>query len=546
MMLTSFRPWLQQAACQQRTTSSAPATISRRTFTYSTLATTALAGLPTRSLWADVSDAAPIPARVDAIGLSGTAVSLAAADIKDLRAALHGHLLLAADKGYDTARRIWDPSFDHHPALIVRCADAHDVVLAVQFAGAHQLRTGVRAGGHSVSGQSVPEGGLMLDVSPMKAIRVDAKQRRAYAQGGVLLGELDRATQAVGLATTLGTVSDTGIAGLTLGGGVGLLMRVHGLSIDNLISVDVVTADGKLLHASQQDNPDLFWALRGGGGNFGVATAFEYRLHPVQHKVLTGVRVYPYSAARSVFAAVTELADRSPDELFLGVALQNAGTGEHPGRTVGCLMGYMGEDPAVGLKLFEPLDKLGRPLVDAVAAKSYLAAQGNRDAERSDHPRAGGPANVAVPSVPKTWYESGYLYSAPDALCDEIIRRFNEVPANLDAQAGFSQMGGAVARVKPDATAFWNRPAKYDFLADVSWSDPAKEAEARKAAREIWAGVEPFSRGHYVNTLPDASSQRVRATYGDNFPRLVALKEKYDPHNLFRLNANIRPGPAKS
>jgi len=203
-------------------------------------------------------------------------------------------------------------------------------------------------------------------------------------------------------------------------------------------------------------------------------------------------------------------------------------------------VGYTGEDPTVGLNLVEPLAKLGKPLVDTVAPMSYLAAQSASNAERADSP-----ARVAVPSTPRTWYESGYLYSATDALFDEIIRRFDTVPAHFDANAGFSQMGGAIARVKQDATAFWHRPAKYDFLADVSWTDPTKDQEARQAARGVWAGVEPFTRGHYVNTVTGASSQRVRATYGDNYARLVALKEQYDPLNLFRLNANIKPRTAK-
>jgi FAD/FMN-containing dehydrogenase len=539
MFLTAMNSWLPGAATAQSRNGGPGLAVSRRTFTQSTLAATTLAALPGGTLWADASKPASIPGQLQAIGLAGKPVTLVAADIKDLRAALHGPLLLAADEGYDSARRLWDPSFNRHPALIVRCANAQDVIHAVNFARTHQLRTGVRAGGHSVSGQSAPEGGLMIDVSPMKMIRIDAKQRRAYAQGGVLLGELDRATQAVGLATTLGTVSDTGIAGLTLGGGVGRLMRRFGLAVDNLISVDVVTADGKLRHTSAKDNPDLFWGLRGGGGNFGVATAFEYRLHPLRHQVLDGMRLFPYSSARSVFAAVTELAERVPDGLTLGVGVQNVATGQGAGRYAACLVGYTGDDPAAGLKLLEPLAKLGKPLADMIAPKSYLAAQGTRDDERAQ-----GAANVAVPSLPKTWYESGFLYSTPDALIDEIVRRFDSVPSNFDALAGFSQLGGAIARVKPDATAFWNRPAKYDFLAEVVWNDSAKDQEAGKAARAIWAGVEPFSRGHYVNTLPEASSQRVRATYGDNYPRLVALKEKYDPLNLFRLNANIKPGTA--
>jgi FAD binding domain/Berberine and berberine like len=453
-----------------------------------------------------------------------------------LRAALKGRLLLASDDGYERARHIWDPSFDRHPALIVRCANAQDVIHAVNFARAHMLRTGVRAGGHSVSGHSAPEGGLMIDMTPMNQVRVDAGKRRAYAQGGVLLGELDKAMQAVGLATTLGSVSDTGIAGLTLGGGVGVLMRKFGLSIDNLASVDVVTADGKLVHASDEENPDLFWGLRGGGGNFGVATAFEYRLHPFAHPVLAGARVYPYAQARSALALMTEISEQAPDEMFLGVQLQNSPTGPTAGRSVLCIAGYMGEDPATGLKVLKPLDKLGKPLVDAVTPKSYLAIQGMRNDQRADSP-----ARIAVPTTPKTWYESGYLYETSDALFDEIIRGFEAMPSHFEGGAGFSQLGGAIARVKQDATAFWNRPAKFDFTADVSWTDYSKDAEAAKAARGMWAGVEPFTRGHYVNTVPGASEKRVRATYGDNYPRLVALKDKYDPQNLFRLNANIKP-----
>lgn len=541
-MLTRFNPWLRGYATGRDGNTGPGVAISRRTFTHSTLAATALAALPARALWADAASPAAIPAQLAAIGLTGKPTTLAAAEIKELRAALRGPLLLAADDGYDAARRIWDPSFNNHPALIVRCANAQDVVQAVNFARTHRLRTGVRAGGHSVAGHSVPEGGLMIDVSPMKAIRIDANKRRGYAQGGVLLGALDRAMQAAGLATTLGTVSDTGIAGLTLGGGVGRLMRRFGLAIDNLASVDVVTADGKLLHASSEENPDLFWALRGGGGNFGVATAFEYRLHPFNHPVLDGLRLFPYSQARSLFAATAELAEQAPDDLVLGVTVANATPGGPlpPGRYSACLVGYMGPDPAVGLKLIEPLSKFGKPVADLITAKSYLAAQGARDQETAQ-----GAANVAVPSIPKTWYESGYLYSAPDHLFDEIIRRFDEVPAYFDAQAGFSQMGGAIARVKPEATAFWNRPAKYDFLNDVSWKDSTKDEEARKVARSVWAGVEPFTRGHYVNTVPGASSERVRITYGDNYPRLLALKEKYDPLNLFRLNANIKPRTAE-
>jgi hypothetical protein len=274
----------------QRSTACAPARtgIDRRGFLGTTLAATALAATPVGRLWADVAQAAAIPEEVPALGGSGKAVTLRAVDIKELRASLHGMLLLAQDAGYDAARKLWNPSFNRHPALIIRCADVADVARAVNFARGHELRTAVRGGGHSLSGQSVCDGGLVIDMSLMKGIVVDDRQRLARADGGVLLGELDRRTQAVGLATTMGTATDTGIAGLTLGGGMGRLMRLYGLACDNLTSVDIVTADGQLRHLSAHDDPDLFWGVRGGGGNFGVATTFEYRLHPLAHKVLTG------------------------------------------------------------------------------------------------------------------------------------------------------------------------------------------------------------------------------------------------------------------
>jgi FAD/FMN-containing dehydrogenase len=538
LIRTVFDPWRHLRSCAGGNALPA-ATLDRRAFTRGTLAATAMAALPVGRLWAQAAKPAAIPAQVAAIGLTGKPVSLATADIRELRAALRGPLLLAADEGYDAARRIWNPAFDRHPALIVRCADAEDVVHAVNFGRDHELRTAVRAGGHSLSGQSAPEGGLMIDVSPMREVRVDTKQRVVHTQSGALLGEVDRATQAVGMVTTMGTATDTGIAGLTLGGGMGRVMRRFGLAIDNLVGMDVVTADGKLRHASADENSDLFWGLRGGGGNFGVVTAFHYRLHPLEHKVLSGMRLFPFSQARTVLSAVTEVAERAPDEMLFAVELINTLTGPAPaGRYAVLAVDYSGEDPAAGQKLLEPLAKLGKPVVDTIAAVSYLEAQGAVSA-----------ANAVVPDASankvRQWTESGFLNSTSDALFDELIRRFEAVPADLEAFSAFSQVGGAVARVAQDATAYWNRPAKYDYLGGTQWTDPAQDDPGRTVARDMWAGVQPFTRGYYVNTVPGANDQRLRATFGDNYPRLVSLKEKYDPMNLFRLNANIKPGTAK-
>src|SRR3984885_1766530 len=286
----------------------------RRRFLGAALATAGAAAastlLPATRLWADTAGTSTgvgaIPIQLAAVSLTGKPISLSQAEVKELREVLRGRLLLAGDEGYDQARRLWNGAFDRHPALIARCAGAADVVQAVNFARSHEILTAVHGGGHSLSGQSSCEGGLMIDLAPMKGIRIDPVRQTASAQAGVLLGELDRETQAFGLATTLGTASDTGIAGLTLGGGQGRLARKFGLSCDNLLSVDIVTADGKLLQASEQENADLFWGIRGGGGNFGVVTRFEYRLHPLGPKVLAGNKVYPVSQALSILQAVRE------------------------------------------------------------------------------------------------------------------------------------------------------------------------------------------------------------------------------------------------
>ncbi len=508
-------------------------TIGRRTFVQSALVAAAATLVRAGPLWASDATRGAMPDRLAARTGSGKSISLAASEIRDLRASLRGPLLLPHDVGYDEARKLWDPSFDRHPALIVRAAVAADVVQAVHFARTHALLTAVRGGGHSTTGQSSCDGGLMLDLSLMTAVHVDPKRRLAWAEGGVLLGEVDRETQAVGLATTLGTATDTGIAGLTLGGGMGRLMRSFGLACDNLASVDIVTADGKLRRASDVEDRDLFWAVRGGGGNYGVVTTFEYRLHPLAHEVVGGTRIYPYSQARRVLAEATELAERAPDELTLSVILANNPPGGRPGMPSGHYVVvpifYSGEPRSAGRAL-EPLRRLGTPLHESVNAESYLAAQG-----------AIGTAPVAVPSGVSSYMQTGFLDATPATFFDELLRRFDATPPTLDCDIELAQMGGAVARVRPDATAYWNRRAKYDVFVDGSWTDPSQTEFNLRALGELWKGVEGFTKGYYVNTSPGESEARVRATYGGNFARLVQLKDKYDPTNLFSLNSNIRP-----
>jgi FAD/FMN-containing dehydrogenase len=505
--------------------------IRRREFVHTVLVAATGALASARPLWAVAARKGGIPSELAARSASGKPISITASDVKALRAALRGPLLLAHDPGYDDARSLYFRAFDHHPALIARAIDAADVSRAVDFARTHGLLTAVRGGGHSLAGQSVCEGGLTIDLSLMRAVDIDPQRRLARVQGGVLLGEVDRKTQAVGLATTMGTATDTGIAGLTLGGGMGRLMRSIGLACDNLVSVDIVTADGKLRHASVAENPDLFWGVRGGGGNFGVVTAFEYRLHPLAHPVLGGARIYPYSEARNVLVAATELGERAPDALTLGVELVNnapPGT-ERPGRFALVTVFHSG-DPRDGERLLEPLKRLGTPVHDSVAAVSYLDAQG-----------AVGTAPVAVPRSVVEYMKTGFLPRTSATLFDEIVRRFTETPPSLDCGVELDQVGGAIARVAPNATAYWNRHATWDAMLYGDWTNGGQAERYTRALDEVWSGLERFTEGYYVNTAPAEDSARVRATYGGNYPRLVRLKNTYDPGNLFSLNANIPP-----
>ena len=442
-------------------------------------------------------------------------------DIEAFRASLRGQLILPGDADYDRARKLWNGSFDRRPALIARCAGAADVIQAVNFARASGLLTAVRGGGHSLSGQSVCDDGLVIDLSAMKGIRIDPVAKTAEAQPGVLLGELDRETQAFGLVTTLGTVSETGIAGLTLGGGLGRLARKFGLTCDNLRSVDIVTANGKFLHASAHENPDLFWAVRGGGGNFGVVTNFEYQLHSFDSNVLSGTVLFPFAEARKVLVALTEFAAAAPDEMYLNPIIAASPSG----RVVGFEVCYCGPR-AEGERLLAPLKKLGKPVVDQISVRTYLQVQSSYD---------GG-----VPAGRGYYFKSGFLPRVTAPMVDEIVDSFSEAPPSLTSLP-LIHLGGAVAHVKPDATAFWNRGAHHDMAVWASWDNPADSTRMVADVRAFWRKLEHLSKGYYINTDTPDDERRLRETYGGNYERLVQIKTKYDPTNLFRLNANIRP-----
>lgn len=447
------------------------------------------------------------------------------ADPARLRQRLRGHVVLPKDDAYQDARRVWNGMVDRRPAMVVYCATPDDVAEIVAAARTRELPLAVRSGGHNVAGSSVCDGGIVADLSLMKTIAVDSGRRIARAEAGVTLGEFDRATQAHGLATTMGVVSGTGIAGLTLGGGFGKLGRKHGLACDNLVAADVVTADGRRMRASADDNADLFWALRGGGGNFGIVTAFEYRLHPVGPDVLAGSLVYDFDQAREVLPAAYDLARNARDEVSVDIALVMA----EPGTPVLSVSPFFAGEIDEGRRELEPFRNLGPPLEDSIAPVSYLEVQSGGDS--------------IFPPGRRYYWKAQYLDEPCDAAFDTLLEKFAAAPA-AGCLAVLQQVGGAIARVPDEDTPYFNRGAAYDCFPVAIWDDPADDPVNIRWARDLWAAMQPFSTGGvYVNNLGDEGDGRVHAAFGDNYRRLAEIKRKYDPANLFRLNQNVRPAP---
>ena len=457
-----------------------------------------------------------------------------AADV--LRPRLSGELLVPDAAGYDEARRVFNAMVDRRPAIIARCDDTTDVVAAVHFAREHGHLVAVRCGGHSVSGLSVCDGGLVIDLRGLRSIDVDAEALTARAGGGVLWGEFDAATQAHALHTPGGRVTTTGLGGFTTGGGYGWTSCKHGLACDNLISAEVVLADGSVVRASANEHPDLFWGIRGGGGNFGIVTEFEFRLHRLGPMVLAGMALFPLDRAPEVLRAWRDWADAAPDELSTGCAVLTAPPepfvpGELQGeRALGIPVLYVG-DPARGAAAVKPLDDLA-PAVDLIAPMPYTGFQAMLDA-------------TAPPGM-RSYTRGEYLLELPDEAIDTFLAHAVDI-ATLGAplsQAVIFRIGQAVAAVPDDATAFSHRDARYLFHPISAWSDPADDERLIAVNRASAAAMRPFSTGaSYLNfTLePD----RVRDAYGEaKYARLVALKDNYDPTNLFRLNQNIRPSRA--
>jgi FAD/FMN-containing dehydrogenase len=447
------------------------------------------------------------------------------APIHAFKARLRGTLLRPGEGGYDAARTVWNGMIDRHPALIARCAGVADVIDAVDFARTHHLLVSVRGGSHNIPGNAVCDGGLMIDLSPMKSIRVDPWRQTVRAEGGVTWGAFDHETQAFGLATTGGTDAMTGIAGITLGGGLGWLAGKYGLACDNLLAVDLVTADGRYLTARATEHADLFWGVRGGGGNFGVVTSFEYRLHPVG-PVLAGPVLYPFAQARDILRFYRDFSRALPDEANTVCLLATSPEGL-PVVVIGvCYNGALD----TGEQLLQPLRIVSPPLVDQIRPMPYTEIQ-----------RLVG---SMLYSGDRNYIKSSFMEHISDDAIDTLIEHFATVPSPL-TQVFFQRLGNAANRVRPEATAFSHRAALCELGCLSVWRDPAADDVNIRWTRAVAEAMRPFTTGRdYVNQMgqeADEGAERIRAAYGATYDRLVALKNTYDPTNLFRLNPNIKP-----
>jgi len=452
---------------------------------------------------------------------------------RTLGARFRGQFLRPGGDDYDTARRVWNGSIDRRPALIARCMGVADVRAALDLARAQQLLVSVRGGGHNVTGNAVCDGGVVVDLSAMKGVQVDPARRTAQVEAGVLWGELDRETQAVGLATTGGVMSTTGVAGFTLGGGIGWLMRRYGLACDNLLSAGVVTADGQYLTASATENMDLFWGIRGGGGNFGIVTSFEFQLHQVGPTVLAGLRFYPLEQAPRLLRVHRDFVATAPNDLTTIAILRKAPAAPFlPPEVRGtpvliialCYAGPVEE----GQRVIRPLDALGQPLVDLIGPMPYLDMQRFGDGSWA-------------PGYQNYW-KSHYLVGLSDGAIDTLVAHAERISSPL-SDMKIAHMQGAVSRVDEDATAFGHRAAPFNLNVNTRWSDPSEADQHIAWTHGLFEAMKPYSTGGvYVNFLGDEGEDRVKAAYSAaQFQGLTALKNTYDPTNVFRLNQNIKP-----
>ena len=495
----------------------------RRKFLRTSLSVAGLAAIPNAQALATslIHTPTAVPSDIDAVRGDGSEVTLAKAAVQELSDSLRGKLLLPGSQGYDEARSVLMQRYDKYPALVVQPTGAADVEHAVNFARENSLLLAVKCGGHAAAGTSSCDHGLQIDLSQLRNVRVNRAAKTARVAGGSLLRELDYESMAHGLVTTAGSVSHTGVAGLTLGGGFGRLGRRFGMTIDNVLEMDIVTPDGKLRRAGPQENPDLYWALRGGGGNFGVVTSFLFQLHEMQRNVVTGYFAYPISEVKQVLRFYGEHSIDLPDEMSMG-----AGIGNRPG-----------QDPSLGIyfiwcgdaneadKYIAPLRKAGTVVYEGVNTQDYVAVQRSGDV---------GDVREFTGRV-----HSGFVNEVTDEFVDKLIDNF-EMHPDRGTRIGFAHQGGAISRVGRTETAYSQREAQYTLMSFVSWAPGADGTEHAKYINEHWANVEPLTTGFYVNDYFEQTQEQVNQTYRENFPRLLKIKKQYDPTNLFRLNANIR------
>jgi FAD/FMN-containing dehydrogenase len=449
---------------------------------------------------------------------------MSALDIQTFRPIFHGQLFEPADAGYNEARQIWNASVNKHPRLIAQCSGVADVIAAVNFGRANDLLTAIRGGGHNVGGRALCDDGIVIDLSRMRAVYVDSANQTVRVQGGATLGDLDREAHVFGLAVPSGIVAKTGIGGLTLGGGVGWLLRKYGMSIDNLLSCQLVDADGRVLTANASENQDLFWALRGGGGNFGVVTSFEFRAHPV-HTVLGGVLVYPRDKALDVVRHFRDYIESAPDELTAYVAFF---CGQDGSPLVGVIPCYCG-DIADGEGVLQPLRTFGSPVVDNVQPIPFPTMQ-----------------SLLGPFFPdgnQNYWKSTLQRELSDDAISAIVEHANRASSPLSFIV-LEHYGGAAGRVPKDATAFPHRNLPWDILFIAQWTKPEETTIHREWARCGEEILRPFSaNAHLVSALDVEVEEVINTAFGANLPRLATIKQKYDPTNFFRVNYNIKPAP---
>jgi FAD/FMN-containing dehydrogenase len=438
-----------------------------------------------------------------------------------------GEIVLPEDPGYDRARAVWNGMVDRRPAIVVRPEKVDDVIAALRFAREEDLAIAVRCGGHSIPGLSTCDDGIVIDLARLRGAQVDPERRTARVAGGALLAELDGAAQAHGLVCPVGVVSHTGVAGLTLGGGMGRLQRKFGLTLDNLLSVDLVTADGRLVRASEDENPDLFWGVRGAGPNFGIVASFDFRLHPLDHAITFGRVVHPLDRARELAGLFRELAETGPDELFLSFGLENDAEADE-GAVAYITAMHSGppeqaERDLVGLRAFGP------PTTDSITAMAYLDAQHlNDEAQDWGH---------------RFYMKSAFLPSLPDEAVDICVEHVIRAPEATECGFSIWAWGRRISEVSEEATAFTGRDAAAWLAAEAMWDDAELDEQCRAWGRDALADLAPFaSDGRYVNDVAEVGADVARTVYGDaKYERLVALKREWDPDNVFRLNQNVRP-----